>query len=99
LDCRGFRAGALGFAWIRGLDFLGFPWILSSESGLFNGLLGLSVGKKILLAPSHRLTVVDLSKLGLSSRFGGRGRFRSMVIMKTIIAVFWFSASLCQTFW
>jgi hypothetical protein len=22
----------------RGLDFLGFPWIPSSESGLFNGL-------------------------------------------------------------
>jgi hypothetical protein len=24
-----------------GLDFLGFPWILSSESRLFNGLLGM----------------------------------------------------------
>jgi hypothetical protein len=25
---------------IRGLDFLGFPWILSSESRLINGLRG-----------------------------------------------------------
>src|SRR5271156_4087376 len=27
------------------LDFLGFPWILSSESGLFNGLRGINRGK------------------------------------------------------
>jgi hypothetical protein len=40
-----------GFSWLVavllrafrfcGLDFLGFPWILSSESRLFNGLRGL----------------------------------------------------------
>jgi hypothetical protein len=27
------------------LDFLGFPWILSSESRLFNGLRGIKQGK------------------------------------------------------
>jgi hypothetical protein len=26
------------------LDFLGFPWILSSESSLFNGLYGIFAG-------------------------------------------------------
>jgi hypothetical protein len=30
------------------LDFLGFPWILSSESSLFNGLRGLKRGKFFL---------------------------------------------------
>ena len=44
-----------GFSWplvvslrrprLRGLDFLGFPWILSSESRLFNGLRGLKRGQ------------------------------------------------------
>jgi hypothetical protein len=29
----------------RGLDFLGFPWILSSESRLINGLHGIFVEK------------------------------------------------------
>jgi hypothetical protein len=29
----------------RGLDFLGFPWILSSESRLINGLRGINRGK------------------------------------------------------
>src|ERR1700729_2312666 len=32
------------------LDFLGFPWILSSESSLFNGLRGIFAGE-IVLAP------------------------------------------------
>jgi hypothetical protein len=27
------------------LDFLGFAWILSSESRLFNGLRGINAGK------------------------------------------------------
>jgi hypothetical protein len=27
------------------MDFLGFPWILSSESRLFNGLRGIKLGK------------------------------------------------------
>jgi hypothetical protein len=30
------------------LDFLGFPWILSSESKLFNGLRGFFAGRKFL---------------------------------------------------
>jgi hypothetical protein len=30
------------------LDYLGFPWILSSESRLFNGLRGLNRGKFFL---------------------------------------------------
>jgi hypothetical protein len=38
----GFGAGPLGFSWIGGLVFLGFPWILSSETLLFNGLRALS---------------------------------------------------------
>jgi hypothetical protein len=29
-------------AWFFGLDFLGIPWILSSESRLFSGLAGIS---------------------------------------------------------
>jgi hypothetical protein len=32
----------------QGLDFLGFPWILSSESRLFNGLRGIFGGRKFL---------------------------------------------------
>jgi hypothetical protein len=49
---RTIRSG-FGFSWSvvvsprksprRGLDFLGFPWILSSESILFNGLRGFFV--------------------------------------------------------
>ena len=35
-NARAFRAVLLR----GGLDFLGFPWILSSESRLFNGLRG-----------------------------------------------------------
>jgi hypothetical protein len=31
-----------GFAWSSGLVLLGFPWILSSESRVFNGLRALS---------------------------------------------------------
>jgi hypothetical protein len=44
-----------GFSWTiavvprtarkQGLDFLGFPWILSFESRLFNGLRGIKRGK------------------------------------------------------
>src|SRR4029077_7334414 len=38
----------------RGLDFLGFPWILSSESRLFNGLHGIERGKFFLaVLPWH----------------------------------------------
>jgi hypothetical protein len=36
------------------LDFLGFPWILSSESRLFNGLRGIKRGK-FFLRPSLAL--------------------------------------------
>jgi hypothetical protein len=40
---------------LRLFDFFGFPWILSSESGLFNGLRGISA-RKILASflPEHR---------------------------------------------
>jgi hypothetical protein len=47
-----------GFSWTvtvlprtarkQGLDFLGFPWILSSESRRFNGLRGIFGGRKFL---------------------------------------------------
>ena len=47
-----------GFSWAiavlprtarkQGLDFLGFPWILSSESRRFNGLRGIFGGRKFL---------------------------------------------------
>jgi hypothetical protein len=47
-----------GFSWIiavlprtarkQGLDFLGFPWILSSESRLFNGLRGIFREEKFI---------------------------------------------------
>ena len=40
-----FRYGNLLFGV---LDFLGFPWILSSESSLFNGLCGIFAGKFFL---------------------------------------------------
>jgi hypothetical protein len=33
-----------GFAWFCGLELLGFPWILSSESSVFNGLQAFSAG-------------------------------------------------------
>jgi len=36
------------------LDFLGFPWILSSESSLFNGLRGIEAGTIFLGALSSR---------------------------------------------
>jgi hypothetical protein len=52
-----------GFSWpwpfrrekppIQGLDFLGFPWILSSESRFFNRLCGTKRGS-FFLAPSAR---------------------------------------------
>ena len=48
----------LGFSWLvavslrkprsRGLDFLGFPWILSSETRLFSGLRRIFGGRKFL---------------------------------------------------
>jgi hypothetical protein len=34
----------------HGLDLFGFPWILSSETGFFNGLRG-SIDSKILPPP------------------------------------------------
>jgi hypothetical protein len=37
----------VGFPWIS-LDFLGFPWILSSESRLINGLRGIFRGRFFL---------------------------------------------------
>jgi hypothetical protein len=41
----GFGAGFVVFPWIRGLDWLGFPWNLSSETGLFKELRALSGGR------------------------------------------------------
>ena len=35
------------------LDFLGFPWILSSESSLFNGLRGIFAGPFFIAVFPH----------------------------------------------
>jgi hypothetical protein len=45
------------------LDFLGFPWILSSETSLFNGLCGANARKIFLEAfPAHLRDRVDSHK-------------------------------------
>jgi hypothetical protein len=58
------RSGRFGFSWalvvsprnphLRPLDFLGFPWILSSESRLINGLPGINRAKVFLGASPRR---------------------------------------------
>jgi hypothetical protein len=45
-----FRYGNLLFGV---LDFLGFPWILSCESSLFNGLCGIFAGSFFLAVFPH----------------------------------------------
>jgi hypothetical protein len=57
---------------IFGLDFLGFPWILSSETSLFNGLLRLATADYLLLtfprAGQNSLSVfVLLHRRGIST--------------------------------
>ena len=45
-----------------GLDSLGFPWILSSEMSLFNGLRANSAKKKFASAPSPRKGFAPVGK-------------------------------------
>jgi hypothetical protein len=62
LAFRGFRVGSLGFSWIGGLIFLGFPWILSLESRLINGLWAISREKYYLAPLPVSLLSFDLLK-------------------------------------
>jgi hypothetical protein len=74
---------------ISRLAFLGFPWILSSETGLFNGLRPIC-GKKFFRRPSHLLNQRRSVKSRERAPFRWRGRFRSGVLMKPIVTGFLF---------
>ena len=53
----------------RGLDFLGFPWILSSETRLINGLRGILVEKFFLVfLPLGRFAATEREAAGEVSR-------------------------------
>jgi len=53
------------------LDFLGFPWIPSSESGLFNGLRGNMTEKIPSRLPRRRLSPRDSFELPTVRRYHG----------------------------
>jgi hypothetical protein len=51
LDSSAFRQKASVLVAIFDFDRLGFPWILSRQTGLFNGLWGLSDSRKLSSSP------------------------------------------------
>jgi hypothetical protein len=93
----GFRADSLGSLWIRGFHLLGFPWIFSSESGLFNGLQALS-GQNYFRAPLPEILAdIDLSKSRGAAPFSTDGTFRSGMFMQpTLVDILIFSKKLLK---
>jgi hypothetical protein len=81
------------------LEKLGFPWILSSESSLFNELQG-KFGEKIFLGVSLSKRQARIGFEGADRRYGGqdfgrvghagrsRARFRSYGNHHIIVSVF-----------
>jgi hypothetical protein len=71
------------------LDFLGFPWILSSESGLINGLRDI-INERFF---SGLLSVAFAARnRGLTILAGGRAG----LFMGRAYIGFWFSATICR---
>jgi hypothetical protein len=97
LAAPGFRPGSQGFAWIRGFNLLGFPWILSSGLGLFKGLRDLNAGKNFM-RPSAAIHPTSICQFPGPSRGRRAAGFHPMLVMKAIIAdILVFSKRLLST--